>query len=290
MFLTRFAIEGHARPPARRVPRLADHDRPRPRNEKIEFVTPYVVEEVLGENGQTTRACVLRDTRDRRDARARRPTASSSRSATTRTRSSSSTSSTTTRPATSSRSPARPRRTSRASSRPATSRTTSTARRSPPPAPAAWPRSTPSASSPSREGHAGRRCARRSRARSSRPLGVPSAGMARVDRPARPDERSCASAPDETSTPARCRACSRRRARRRAAAEARGPRRLRLRRLPRRGRDPRRGSRLLPGDRLRGSRATSSSPSARRPSGGHPFDSRAGTRLDRATRPIPGSA
>ena len=31
LFLTRFGYEGHARPPARRVPRLADHGRPRAR-------------------------------------------------------------------------------------------------------------------------------------------------------------------------------------------------------------------------------------------------------------------
>ena len=97
--------EGHDRPPPRRVPGVADHARPRPREREDR---------------------VHHERRDRRDPRRRqgrggaparhrartrpgscRSTASSSRSATTRTRSSSSTSSTTTRTATSSRRPAR---------------------------------------------------------------------------------------------------------------------------------------------------------------------------------------
>ena len=97
--------EGHGRPSPRRVPRVADHARPRPREREDR---------------------VHHERRDRRDPRRRqgrgraparparrtrpgscRSTASSSRSATTRTRSSSSTSSTTTTPAISSRSPAR---------------------------------------------------------------------------------------------------------------------------------------------------------------------------------------
>ena len=124
--------QGHARPPARRVPRLADHGRPRPRER--EDRVPDAVGSTRSSATTTISGVRLRNV-ETGETRTRGRRRSSSRSATTRTRSSSSTSSTTTRPATWSRSPARPRRTSPASSRPATSRTTSTARRSPPPAP-----------------------------------------------------------------------------------------------------------------------------------------------------------
>ena len=135
------------RAPARRVPRLEDHGRPR-RGERQARLRPErrVVEEILGdvkveglrlrstETGETWEVAGRRPVRRdrprpehgalRRPARPRR------------------------RPATWSRSRARPRRTSPASSPPATSRTTPTARRSPPPARAVWRRSTRSGSSP----------------------------------------------------------------------------------------------------------------------------------------------
>ena len=48
-------LEGDDRASPRRVPRVADHDRPRRDHEKIEILTPYVVEEVLGvESGKLT--------------------------------------------------------------------------------------------------------------------------------------------------------------------------------------------------------------------------------------------
>ena len=68
-------------------------------NEKIEFVTPTVVEEVIGENGQTS-GVRIRDLDTERRCATCRPRGSSWRSGTTRTRSCSSTSSTTTRPGT----------------------------------------------------------------------------------------------------------------------------------------------------------------------------------------------
>ena len=104
--------QGHARPPARRVPRLADHARPRPRQREDRVRHADRRRGGARRGRRDDAASRLRDTRDRRDARARRAAACSSRSATTRTRRSSSTSSTTTRRATSSRSRARPRRTS----------------------------------------------------------------------------------------------------------------------------------------------------------------------------------
>ena len=158
LFLTKFATQGDDRAPPRRVPRLADHARPRAREreDRVRDDTPSSRRCSAARTGKMS-GVRLRDTRDGRDARARARRASSSRSGTTRTRRSSSTSSTTTTRATSSRSPARPRRTSRASSPRATCRTTSTGRRSPPPARAAWPRSTPSASSPPAEGARARR-------------------------------------------------------------------------------------------------------------------------------------
>ena len=115
-------------------------------NPKIEFRWNSVVEDVKGD-GRVEALRAARH-RDRRDERARRSPACSSRSATTRT------------PQLFAR-PARPRRRrlhrhrspdrrrprSPACSRAATCRTTRTARRSPRPAPAAWPRSRPSATS-----------------------------------------------------------------------------------------------------------------------------------------------
>ena len=147
--------EGDGRPPARRVPRLADHARPRPRQPEDR------VRDERRRRGHPRRddgrGVRLRDTRtgetseldDRRRLRRDRPRPEHGavrRPARPRRRT-----------ATSSPSPARPRRTSRASSPPATCRTTSTGRRSPPPAPAAWRRSTPSASSPPTRAHASAR-------------------------------------------------------------------------------------------------------------------------------------
>ena len=42
-------------PPARRVPGVADHGRPRPRDEKVEFVLNSVIEEVLGDGAGSPR-------------------------------------------------------------------------------------------------------------------------------------------------------------------------------------------------------------------------------------------
>ena len=148
---------------------------------------------------------------------------------------------------------ARPRRTSPASSRPATSRITSTARRSPPPAAAAWPRSTPSASSPrSRE-----RARRRRGEADDAGLGPRAANPRRdgrnLDRPARPDAGGAAGEGAARARGDRARAAPRAAAARgRAAADARratattssasssSPSSV-----------PERGQRLLPGDRHR---------------------------------------
>ena len=80
-------------------------------HEKIEILTPYVVEEVLGVDSGKLTGCCSATSRPTRPW-STRPTVSSSRSATTRRRRSSSTGSTTTRTATSSRRARRPRRTS----------------------------------------------------------------------------------------------------------------------------------------------------------------------------------
>ena len=118
--------EGDARAPTRRVPRVADHGRPRTRERQDRV--PDAVRRRRGHRRREGHGRPAPPFRDGRALARSTPTGSSSRSATTRTRSSSSTSSTTTRTGTSLRSRARPRRTSPASSRSATSRTTSTAR------------------------------------------------------------------------------------------------------------------------------------------------------------------
>ena len=100
LFLTKFASKVtlvHRRDEFRASQIMVDRARA---NEKIEILTPYVVEEVLGVETARSTGVRLRNARDGRDARLSPPTASSSRSATTRRRSSSSTSSTTTRTAT----------------------------------------------------------------------------------------------------------------------------------------------------------------------------------------------
>ena len=133
--------------------------------ENIEFLTPYVVEEfVAGENGAlATRARAQR--RDRRDARACRRPARSSRSATSRSRSwSPARSSSTTNGYVKTDGHVDADERSRACSPPATSSTTPTARRSPPPAPAARPRSTPSGTCATRR-RTWRRARRRRRSR-----------------------------------------------------------------------------------------------------------------------------
>ena len=148
MFTTKFADKVtivHRRDEFRASQIMVDRAR---EHDKIEFMTPFVVEEVLGARQDDGRPAAQpgdgrgAGDRRRRAVRRDRPRPDDRRS--------SSTGSTTTRRATCSRSRARPRRTSRASSRRATCRTTSTGRRSPRPAPGAWRRSTPSGSSPPR--------------------------------------------------------------------------------------------------------------------------------------------
>ena len=92
IFLTKFATRVtlvHRRDDFRASPIMVDRARA---NEKIEFMTPYVVEEALGEEGKLTgvRICAHRDPARRASCR---PTGSSSRSGTTRTPSCSATSS-----------------------------------------------------------------------------------------------------------------------------------------------------------------------------------------------------
>ena len=127
-FLTKFATSVtlvHRRDEFRASPIMVDRAR---ENEKIEILTPYVVESVLGEDIGKVTGVVLRTCRDRRDARdpgrrlLRRHRARPDRPRC------SSTGWTTTRPGTSSPSRARPKRTSPASLRRATSRTTCTGR------------------------------------------------------------------------------------------------------------------------------------------------------------------
>ena len=112
--------------------------------ENIEFLTPYVVDEFARRRVRRARASPSCATPRRASSATSRSPAPSSRSGTSRSPSSSRASSTPTRTATSSPRASRRARRWTACSRPATSSTTPTARRSPPPAPAVWPRSTPS--------------------------------------------------------------------------------------------------------------------------------------------------
>ena len=136
--------QGPPAPPARHVPGVEDHGRPRPRPPQDRDPPEH-----RGRGGprrrQGRRAAPARH-RDRRGARRCPSTACSSRSATGRTPRPSATGSRSTRRAISS-STTRPARRSTASSSPATSTTTATARPSPPPPTAARPPSTPSAGS-----------------------------------------------------------------------------------------------------------------------------------------------
>ena len=120
-------------------------------HERIEILTPFVVDEVLGVDSGKLTGVLLRNVEsdetteyaDRRALRRDRPRSDDEACSSTR--------STTTRTAISSRRARRRRRTSRASSPPATCRITSTGRRSPRPGPVAPPRSTRSGSSPRRK-------------------------------------------------------------------------------------------------------------------------------------------
>ena len=99
LFLTKFASKVtivHRRDTFRASPIMVDRARA---HEKIELLTPYVVEDVLGVDGQQADGRPAAQRRDRRAWSTIRQTGSSSRSATTRRRSSSSTGSTTTSPA-----------------------------------------------------------------------------------------------------------------------------------------------------------------------------------------------
>ena len=123
-------LQGHGRPPPRRVPRLRDHGRPRARAGQ-----PRVPDAVRRSRSsirtrrprRSPRPCCV-NTETGEDARARRWTARSSRSATSPSRRSSRASSTPTRTATSSPRASRPAPTSRASSPRATWSTTPIAR------------------------------------------------------------------------------------------------------------------------------------------------------------------
>ena len=144
IFISKFAERADDRQPPRRVPRLEDHVRPRPREGEHR---PQDARSSRRSSSPARTASWPRSasaTPRPASRRRSRPAAPSSRSATSPNRRSSSARSTPTRTATSSPSRARPGPTSPASSRSATSSTTPTARRSPPPAPAAWARSTPS--------------------------------------------------------------------------------------------------------------------------------------------------
>ncbi len=146
-FLTKFASKVtvvHRRDELRASKIMQDRARTNP---KIHWIMNATIEEIHGEpQGHGVNGATLKDTRTGATKKSR-PTASSWRSATRRTPSSSPASSRWTSSGTSSPRRARPRPTSPASSPAATCRTASTARRSRPPAPAAWRRSTPSASS-----------------------------------------------------------------------------------------------------------------------------------------------
>ena len=140
-------VAGHGRPPARHAARVEDHAGQGVRatrrsrsswNSEVEEITDAGKGEVTGDGAAEQRDRRAQGAPGRRRVRRDRPHAEhgalrGAARAWTRT-------------ATSSRTTAR-RRASPASSRAATCRITSTARRSPPPAPAAWPRSTPSTTS-----------------------------------------------------------------------------------------------------------------------------------------------
>ena len=141
------------RPPPRRVPRLEDHVRPRPRHRQHRVQDPLRRRGVRRRRRRQARPRAPAQRRDRARPRTSTSAAPSSRSATSPARSSSRARSTPTRRATSSPSPARPAPTSPASSPSATSSTTPTARRLPPPARAAWAPSTPSGTCATRRPH-----------------------------------------------------------------------------------------------------------------------------------------
>ena len=166
IFISKFAERPDDRQPPRRVPRLEDHVRPRPRAGEHRPQDPLRPGGVRRRRGRQAGERPAAQRRDRRDRGDRGRPAPSSRSATSPARRSSRTRSRPTRTATSSPSPARPGPTWAVSSPSATSSTTPTARRSPRPAPAAWARSTPSAT-----------CA--TARRRSRPTGCPAASRSR---------------------------------------------------------------------------------------------------------------
>ena len=165
IFLTKFATKVtlvHRRDEFRASQIMLDRAR---NNEKIEFVTPYVVDEVLGENGATS-GVRIRDleTGETRELPTDGLFVAIGHDPNTKlfldqldhdeagylvTK------------------PGSTETNVRACSRPATSSTTPTARRSPPPAPARWPHSTPSAGS--RPARATRRPRSPLPARASRP-------------------------------------------------------------------------------------------------------------------------
>ena len=148
-FLTKFATQGHDRPPPRRAARLEDHAGARARaTRRSRGCSDSVVEKILGGPGKGVTGARRAQPEDRRDAprsprgghlHGHRPRAQHRALP---------------RPARDGRGrlPRSPRDGTTATSVPRRvrrgrrGRTTATARRSPPPAPAAWPPSTPSAS------------------------------------------------------------------------------------------------------------------------------------------------